>query len=163
MMSRLAGLHSKFVEVSVAIENEREALCSINVFLDNPQQNSPHLYLDEKLLRTGKKRQQFSSPLAYQLFSWDYKSAVELKFPRDTQRKIVERLKTAWENAPHRVHQGYYELERKVFHRFVAKYPDHVAPGMGEPTGECPPGEREIFIDSSHAGSQEGFCNRQDG
>ena len=151
-MSRLAGLNSKFVEVSVALENEREAFCSINVFLENPQQNSPDLYLVPKLLRNGK-RNVLSPPVAYQLFSWDYKCAVELKFPKDRPRKVVERLRQGWENAPHRVHEGYYQLERKVYHRFVARYPDQVEPGMDAPSGQCPPGNSEIIINGRDPGS----------
>ena len=70
-MARLAGLNKTFVEVSVAIDNEKESYACINVFLVNPQQNSPHLYLDEKLVRPAKGK--ICPPVAYQLFAWDYK------------------------------------------------------------------------------------------
>ena len=76
-MAKLAGINTKFVEVSVAIDNENESYASINVFLINPQQNSPHLYLHEKLAGVGsRKRKGMAMPCpadAYQLFSWDYK------------------------------------------------------------------------------------------
>ena len=151
-MARLAGLNSRFVEVSVATENETDSSSKmVLVFFENPQQNSPELYLEEKLLKAGKNL--LKSPVAYQLFSWDYRSSVELKFPKDSPRKILERIKLAWQNAPYQVTAGYYELERRVYRCFAAKYPEFIGPDSEEPSGRCPDGKA---IDGSDPGRRIG-------
>ena len=136
----MTGMNSKFVEVSVAIDSEQSS-ANINVYLENPQQNSPHLYLDDGLIRTPDKK--LNPLVAYQLFSLDYKAAIQMKFPRDSSRKILERIKQAWRNAPQQVHQGYFELEKKVFNRFANKYPTLIVPNM-KPTSEDPGADESV-------------------
>ena len=128
------------VRVSVAIENENEDRAFINVFLSNPQQNSPHLYMEDKLIHTNKK---LSPPVAYQLFSWDYRGAVAEKFSADSPRRILDRVKLAWQDAPQLVHRGYFELERKVWRIFASRYPDEptTEPRKDFPGENCASGE----------------------
>ena len=51
-----------------------------------------------------------------------------MKFPKDSPRKVLERVKLAWQNAPQQVHQGYEGLVKKVLQRFANKYPKFIVP-----------------------------------
>ena len=59
-----------------------------------------------------------------------------MKFPKDPQKKVLERVKLAWQNVPQQVHQGYAELEKKLFVLFASKYPTFVPEKM-PPSGQC--------------------------
>ena len=57
-----------------------------------------------------------------------HKSCIEMKFPKESPRKVLERVKLAWQDAPQQVHEGYMELQMKVSQRFAIMYPKVVVP-----------------------------------
>merc|ERR1711962_1185786 len=96
--------------------------------------------MEDKLIHTNKK---LSPPVAYQLFSWDYRGAVAEKFSADSPRRILDRVKLAWQDAPQLVHRGYFELERKVLRIFASRHPDEptTEPRKDFPGENCASGE----------------------